>query len=65
MFEDLSYQEQNATAKRLLIDELADMLLPADVLLDTANSNVEAPHDARFQLARCLDSFITRVRHVC
>jgi hypothetical protein len=65
MFEDLSYQEQSAAAKQLLVGELADMVLPADILLDTANGNVEAPQDARFQLARCLDSFITRVRHVC
>ncbi|KAL8789606.1 MAG: hypothetical protein Q9213_001042 [Squamulea squamosa] len=49
------------TITKLIHDDLAELMLPADVLLDSANSNVEAPHDPRFQMAKEMNGFILRV----
>ena len=46
--------------KQLLFDDLDELVLPADMLLDPANAEVEAPQDPRFQIARKIDAFITK-----
>ncbi|KAI9716513.1 MAG: hypothetical protein M1812_005244 [Candelaria pacifica] len=47
--------------KRLLFDDLAETVLPADSLVDLQNGDVEVPRDPRFQIAKSMDGFITRV----
>ncbi|KAL8773941.1 MAG: hypothetical protein Q9209_001371 [Squamulea sp. 1 TL-2023] len=49
------------TITKLIHDDLAELVLPADVLLDSANSNVEAPHDPRFRMAKEMSGFVLRV----
>ena len=47
--------------KQLLFDDLGELVLPADLLLDPANDTIEAPHDPRFQIARKMEAFISRI----
>ena len=51
-------------ARKIVVDDLEETILPADVLIDPANMEVEAPHDDRFQIARRMETFVNRVRDV-
>ncbi|KAL8718478.1 MAG: hypothetical protein Q9225_004392 [Loekoesia sp. 1 TL-2023] len=51
----------NITITKLVFDDLEELVLPADILLDPANGNVEAPHDPRFQMAKEMRGFILRI----
>ena len=55
---------QKEAVRELLFEDLAELVLPADFLLDPANSTVEAPQDERFQAARRMDKFLHTVRNV-
>jgi hypothetical protein len=46
--------------KQLLFDDLDELVLPADLLLDLTNGDVEAPQDPRFQIAKKMDAFAIR-----
>lgn len=50
--------------KQLLFDDLAETVLPGDLLVDMQNGDVEVPGDPRFQIAKSMDVFITRVSEV-
>lgn len=50
--------------KTLLFDDLEEIVLPADLLVDPGNDNVEAPQDPRFQILKKMDAFITRAADV-
>ncbi len=50
--------------KQLLFDDLAEVVLPADQLLDPGNSDVEIPSDPRFQIAKQMDIFNARAGQV-
>jgi N-alpha-acetyltransferase 35, NatC auxiliary subunit len=50
--------------KRLLFDDLGETCLPADILLDSRNSEIEVPSDARFQINKRMDIFVTRAGRV-
>ena len=50
--------------KQLLFDDLEEVVLPADLLVDPANGEVEAPQDPRFQILKRMDSFVTRAADV-
>ena len=50
--------------KDLILDDLRELVLPADALIDPTNFDVEAPQDPRFQVAKIMDDFITRVADV-
>lgn len=50
--------------KQLLFDDLEEISLPADILVDDANSDVEAPQDPRFQIAKQMDNFVQRAADV-
>jgi len=50
--------------KQLLFDDLAEIVLPADLLLDPQNSEVEVPKDPRFQIAKRMDIFVARAGQV-
>lgn len=52
------------TITKLIYDDLAEIVLPADILLDPANGNVEAPHDPRFQMAKEMSGFVLRIGDV-
>lgn len=49
------------TILKLIFDDLEELVLPADILLDPANENVEAPHDPRFHMANEMRGFALRV----
>ncbi|KAL8944918.1 MAG: hypothetical protein Q9216_000079 [Gyalolechia sp. 2 TL-2023] len=51
----------NITITKLIFDDLEELVLPADILLDPANGNVEAPHAPRFQMAKEMRGFVLRV----
>ncbi|KAL8762335.1 MAG: hypothetical protein Q9184_001642 [Pyrenodesmia sp. 2 TL-2023] len=51
----------SVTITELVHDDLEELVLPADILLDPANGNVEAPHDPRFQIAKEMRGFVLRV----
>lgn len=50
--------------KNLLFDDLEEIVLPADVLVDPANGDIEAPQDPRFQIKKKMDAFVTRAADV-
>lgn len=52
------------SVKQVLFDDLAEIVLPANILLDPANGDVEAPQDPRFQILKKVDAFVTRVADV-
>lgn len=47
--------------KQLLFDDLEELVLPADLLLDLTNDTIEAPYDPRFQIARKMEAFLSRI----
>lgn len=54
----------SVTITQTIHDDLEELVLPADILLDPANGNVEAPHDPRFQIAKEMRAFVLRVGDV-
>lgn len=50
--------------RNFIYDDLAQVVLPASLLIDPANDLVEVPHDPRFRVARKLDAFILRAGEV-
>ena len=52
------------TITKFVFDDLGEIVLPSDVILDPSNSNVEAPFDPRFQIAKEMRAFVLRVGDV-
>ena len=50
--------------KQLLFDDLEETVLPADLLVDPSNGDVEAPQDPRFQILKRMNDFVTRAADV-
>ena len=50
--------------KQLLFDDLEELVLPADILVDSVNDEIEAPQDIRFQISRRMDSFVAKAANV-
>ena len=50
--------------KQFLFDDLEELVLPADILIDPANGDIEAPQDARFQISKMMDAFVTKAADV-
>ena len=50
--------------KQLLLDDFEELVLPADVLVDPANGDIEAPQDPRFQISKRMDAFVMRAANV-
>ena len=50
--------------KQLLFDDLEELVLPADVLMDPANGDVEAPQDPRFQIMKRMENFTMKAADV-
>lgn len=50
--------------KQLLFDSLEELVLPADILIDLANDEIEAPQDPRFQIAKRMDAFVRKASNV-
>ena len=50
--------------KELIFDDLAEIVLPADILVDRTNDSIEAPQAPRFQIARKMDDYVARVGQV-
>lgn len=46
--------------KQLLFDDFEELVLPADILVDPANGDIEAPQDPRFQISKRMDAFVTK-----
>ena len=51
-------------SKQLLFDNLEELVLPADILIDQANGEIEAPQDPRFQISKRMDAFATKAANV-
>ncbi|KAL8632754.1 hypothetical protein Q9189_001459 [Teloschistes chrysophthalmus] len=49
------------TITKLIFDDLEELVLPADILLDPANGDVEAPHNPRFQIAQAMREHVLRI----
>lgn len=54
----------NMSIKQLIFNDVEEIVLPADILVDSTNSDVEAPQDPRFQIARGMDDLVTRTADV-
>ena len=52
---------RSISIKQLLFDDLEEVVLPADILLDPINNDIEAPHDPRFQIARKMEAFLSKL----
>ena len=52
------------SSKQLLLDDFAEIVLPADILVDPANGDIEAPQDPRFQISKRMDAFVTTAANV-
>jgi hypothetical protein len=50
--------------KQVLLDDLEEISLPADMVVDGFNWDVEVPQDPRFQIARQMDTFIHKAADV-
>ena len=50
--------------KKFLFDDFEELVLPADVLIDPANGDIEAPQDPRFQISKRMDAFVTKAANV-
>lgn len=50
--------------KELILDNLKEIVMPADVLLDSSNFDVEAPQDPRFHVAKRMDDFMATAADV-
>ena len=50
--------------KQLILDDLGEIVLPADKLVDPANDEIEVAQDPRFEISRRMDQFIGRVGQV-
>ena len=50
--------------KQFIFEDLAEIVLPADILVDPRNSEVEAPRDPRFEIAKRMEIFVARVGQV-
>lgn len=50
--------------KEFLYDELAELVLPANILLESNTEEVEVPSDPRFQIAQKMDGFVKRFAQV-
>ena len=50
--------------KQLLFDDLEELVLPADILVDPENYNIEAPQNPRFQVSKRMDVFVTKAADV-
>lgn len=50
--------------KQLLLDDFEELVLPADVLIDPTNADIEAPQDPRFQMSKRMDAFVTKAADV-
>lgn len=50
--------------KELILDNLREIVLPADMLLDSSNFDVEAPQDPRFHVAKRIDEFMATTADV-
>ena len=50
--------------KQLIFDDFEELVLPADILIDPANDDIEAPQDPRFQISKRMDAFVTRAANV-
>lgn len=46
--------------KDFLYDDLAELVLPASILLEANTDDVEMPSDPRFQIAQKMDGFLKR-----
>ncbi|KAH0537157.1 hypothetical protein FGG08_006027 [Glutinoglossum americanum] len=51
------------SVKQLLFNDLSEIVLPADILLDSQNWGVEHPRDRRFQIRKRMDEFAARAGH--
>lgn len=58
--EPVDHKVRQAIMKQLLFDDLAEIVLPADVLLDERNADVELPGDPRFEMVKGMDDFASR-----
>lgn len=52
------------SVKGFLLDNLEEVTLPASILVDLANENVEAPQDPRFQINIKMDTLLARCADV-
>ena len=52
------------TFTQFIFDDLSEVVLPADISVDTANYTIEAPQDPRFQIMSRMDMFVSRVGQV-
>ena len=50
--------------KKFLFDDFEELVLPADVLIDPENGDIEAPQDPRFQISKRMDAFVTKAANV-
>jgi len=48
------------SVKQFLYDDLAELVLPASLLLEANTDDVELPTDPRFQIAQQMDGFVKR-----
>ncbi|MCJ1285332.1 hypothetical protein MMC26_004672 [Xylographa opegraphella] len=46
---------------KFIFDDLAELVLPAEILVDMANYDVEAPQSRKFQIAKIMNVFVDRV----
>lgn len=50
--------------KQLVFEDLAEITLPADILIDRTNDDIEIPSSPRFYMAQRMDTFVSRIGHV-
>lgn len=63
LFEDMKILKRKSI-QEVLYDDLAETVLPADLLIDRQNHEIEFVQDPRFQIAKRMNEFVLRASEV-
>ncbi|KAI9787352.1 MAG: hypothetical protein M1816_007638 [Peltula sp. TS41687] len=61
LFEDMKILRRKSI-QQVIYDDLAETVLPADLLIDPQNHEIEVVHDPRFEIAKRMNHFVLKAR---
>lgn len=63
--EVVQFRDESNWCAESLLSDLAEIVLPAPILVDPKTFDVEAPHDPRFHIGTKMKKFVGRAGMVC
>lgn len=64
MIEVVQFRDESNWCTQFFLNDLSETVLPAPILVDPKNFDVEAPHDPRFQISTRMTKFVDRTATV-